>query len=148
MISFFVPGIPKPGGSKRAFYNKTLGRAMIVDACAKSKDWKAAVQAFAVAACPGPLLQAAVSLEIEFRMPRPKSHYRGANHAGELKANAPKWHTVRPDRTKLTRSTEDALKGVIWADDAQVCCGEVTKVYGDPPGAMIRIEEVGDADKA
>ena len=142
MISFFVPGLPKPGGSKRAFYNKALGRALIVDAC-DNKDWKTAVKMFAVKAYQGPVLHGPLSLSIEFRMPRPKSHYRTGAHAGELKPNAPMWHTSKPDRTKLVRSTEDSLKGIIWADDSQVCDGRVMKIYFDPPGAAICIEERG-----
>ncbi|MFZ2809419.1 MAG: HNH endonuclease [Desulfosalsimonadaceae bacterium] len=30
MITFFVPGVPIPKGSAKAFYNKKLGRAMVV----------------------------------------------------------------------------------------------------------------------
>ena len=145
MIEFFVPGIPKPGGSKRAFYNKKLKRAMVVDACAKTKDWKASVQAFAITAFQGSLFRGPVSLSVEFRMPRPKAHYRTGKHAGELRDDAPYWHTTRPDRTKLLRSTEDALKGVLWGDDCQVCAGEVFKVYSETPGALIRVTELPSA---
>ncbi len=42
-INFFVPGLAKTSGSKRAFYNKKLGRSMIVPANPKQKDWQASV---------------------------------------------------------------------------------------------------------
>ena len=32
-ISFWVPGIPKPAGSKRGFVNRKTGGVIITDAC-------------------------------------------------------------------------------------------------------------------
>lgn len=38
--------------------------------------------------------------------------------------------SVAPDYDKLARSTTDALIGVIYVDDSQVCDAHITKVYG------------------
>ncbi len=76
-------------------------------------------------------LDAAVHLELQFRMPRPKSHYRTGRNAHLLKSSAPLHHAVKPDLTKLVRSTEDALTGIIWRDDAQVISGSYSKTYAD-----------------
>ena len=105
MIEFRVVGIPKPGGSKRAFVNKHTGRANIVDACKKNKQWRDSVASAAINAdgYEGSPLFGPLELSVIFVMPRPKNHYRTGKFAGVLKLNAPDWHTNMPDRTKLLR---------------------------------------------
>jgi Holliday junction resolvase RusA-like endonuclease len=87
------------------------------------------------------LLTGPVIVDVEFRMPRPKSHYiGGVCRPSKLRMDAPRHHAVKPDATKLWRSTEDALTGVIWVDDAQVVDQRVTKTYADgEPGATILV---------
>lgn len=137
-ISFFVPGIAKPAGSKRAFYVAKLKRAVITDDCAKSKDWKGDVKHAAKAAMhDAPPLKGPVSLVVEFRMQRPKSHYGTGRNASLLKPGAAEWHTSKPDATKLLRCIEDAMTGIVWDDDAQVVRQEVIKRYDEKPGAMV-----------
>ena len=140
-IEFFVAGIPRPGGSKRAFYNANLKRAMIVDANDKVKPWREDVRNAAQQAYHGPPLDGALTLTITFTMPRPAKHYMANDRTRPLRADAPYWHTSQPDATKLTRAVEDALKGLTWRDDAQVAAQHVTKVYGDRPGARVLIVE-------
>lgn len=139
-MRFDVVGIPKPGGSKKAFYNKKLGRALIVDACKKNKQWRDTVADTAVAnRCP--TYGGALVIEVHFRMPRPKWHFG----AKGLRPSAPAHHTTKPDATKLLRSTEDALTGIAWRDDSQIVMQTVTKAYcavGEYPGAEIRITEL------
>jgi len=139
IISFFVPGIPRPGGSKTAFRNKYTGRIQVVDA-SKNQDWKSIVAYSARQAYSGEPLLGPVRLKIIFQMPRPKSHYGTGCNNGRLKTSAPYYHTVAPDATKLLRSTEDALKAILWKDDSQVAIQEVEKVYGAIPGAKIEVE--------
>ena len=140
VLSFRVFGIPRPGGSKRAFYNKKLGRAMIVDSSNKVKSWKQDVKEAAIMNAGNivPLI-CPIELEVVFYMPRPKAHYRTGKHAGELKENAPKWHTHKPDTTKLLRGTEDALTGILWKDDSQIFRQLIVKMYDEIPGADISI---------
>ena len=140
-ICFEVPGIPAPGGSKRGFLHKRTGRVIVTDDCRRNKDWRAVVALVASEHIKEPLA-GPVSVTVTFFMPRPKSHFgkRG------LKLNAPTYHTVRPDSTKLWRAAEDALKGIAWFDDAQVVRQLIEKRYGDTPGAAVEIrKEVPDA---
>ena len=139
-IEFFVPGIPKPAGSKRAFLNKKTGKIIVTEDCETSGDWRGDCKNFARKAYHENPIDGPVSLSVIFYMPRPKGHFGTGKKAGILKPNAPRWHTVKPDRTKLTRGLEDALTGIIWRDDSQVVCGEVVKIYGDLPGANITVE--------
>jgi len=145
-IAFEVEGIPAPGGSKNAFAIKRAGRytgrVALVDAGGiGNKLWRAAVRNAAINLA-APMLEGPLRLDVFFRMPRPKYHYK---KDGTLKIDAPAWHVKAPDTTKLLRSTEDALKGVSWVDDSQVCQQSAEKVYSSTPGATIRITQLKDS---
>lgn len=146
-VSFAVEGVPAPGGSKHArpIYRKVAGvtkftRRFAMQDMGKEGNamWREAVaeagRAIKMQPFEGPL-----ELEVIFRMPRPASHFVDGKN-GRLKKNAPTYHTKAPDTTKLLRSTEDALKGICWLDDAQVCWQHAQKIYADHcPGASIEI---------
>jgi Holliday junction resolvase RusA-like endonuclease len=140
MIRFFVPGIPKPGGSKTAYTNKKTGKPIVTDSAGKAnKDWRAVVALAGSEVFKYPL-NVPVRLEIIFWMPRPKNHYGTGRNAGVLKPNAPSWHDKIPDGLKLRRTIEDALTGIAWMDDAQIVIGAEEKRYADTAiGAEIRI---------
>lgn len=144
-ITFFVPGIPAPGGSKRAFIIKKggvmTGRVAMVDAGGqRTKDWRQACVAVAHENRPAEPFRCPLRVDFDFVMPRIKAHFHTSkSKAGLLREDAPIHHTSKPDRTKLTRSTEDALKGIIWADDSQIVAGETRKSYGANPGCTITI---------
>jgi crossover junction endodeoxyribonuclease RusA len=133
MIQFFVPGICKPAGSKRH-----IGHGVVIDACEKTKPWQADVKVFALKAYSGKPIDGPIGLNLVFVMQRPKYHF---NKNG-LKKSAPAWHISRPDETKLTRAVEDALTGIIWVDDSQICKSSKEKIYGDHPGVHIAIYEL------
>ena len=148
MITFRVHGTPKPGGSKKAFVHphakNKAGKPMVIvmDACKGNKEWRDAVAAAAREAYEGPLLGSPLVFSVEFYLPRPKSHYGTGKKSDVLKLSAPKYHTKSPDLTKLLRSTEDALTGVVWRDDAQVVETLVGKRYDKITGASITISEL------
>lgn len=147
MVEFFVTGIPSPGGSKNAFKHPHSSKIIVVDAGGKkTKRWRDAVaeagkKIFShVKSIPGGLTTVKdqpLMLHCIFYMPRPKSHY---DSKGNVKKTAPPYPTTRPDTTKLLRPTEDALKGIAWPDDAQIVDQYAFKRYGEPNGALIRIE--------
>lgn len=131
MIEFFVPGIPKPGGSKRAFRNRKTGGIIITEDCKGNKDWRACVKMFARESYSGPPLNGPLKVWATFYMPRPKGHYGTGKNEGTLKPSAPEYPTTTPDATKLWRSTEDALTGILWRDDAQIVTQIISKEYAD-----------------
>src|SRR5215471_11565162 len=130
-ISFFVPGIPAPGGSKRGIYNAKLGRTLIFENNPeKNRNWRASVALAASEAMKGKTpLTGPISLEVAFMMARPKSHF---NSKGVLKPSAPMCHVKKPDLLKLARSTEDAMTGIVWQDDALICWERLSNRYGFP----------------
>ena len=137
-VTFVVHGKPQPGGSKRAFYNKRTGRAMIVDANPEAKAWQKVVQQDALIAMrPSPPMAGPLRLSIMFYQDRPRSHYHTGKNAGNLRWDAPKWPQSKPDLTKLIRCTEDAMTGIVYKDDAQIVAQSASKQYGKPSVSIV-----------
>jgi crossover junction endodeoxyribonuclease RusA len=90
----------------------------------------------------GEPLSGPLKLSMEFRLLRPKFHFGSGKNAGQVKASmSGTFPTVKPDLTKLERSTEDALTGILWHDDCQVCKKETCKIYVTRnPGVLIKVE--------
>lgn len=142
-MTIWIPGTPRPGGSKSAFPTKS-GKIAMVDASGKhGREWRKVVAAEARRQW-GPIAShAAMAVTYEFIMPRPKSHFR--SDLITLKPSAPQRHIKRPDATKLVRSAEDACTKVIWVDDAQAVQQLVIKRYarpGESSGLRLTVEEL------
>ena len=73
-----------------------------------------------------------IELMICFRLPKPKS----------LQKKSKVWHTTRPDLDKLLRSVNDALQGVIYANDSQIVSIHCWKEYSDEPGIDVEVLNV------
>lgn len=142
-LSFYVPGVPQPGGSKKGFINPKTGRVIITEDARRNKEWRSLVVMAARQAHKGPPMEGPLILTIYFHVVRPKGHFRIGKNAGKLRENAPLYPVCKPDLTKLLRSTEDALTDAgIWRDDAQVVQQYITKEYAPKAGAHITIERV------
>ena len=140
MIEFFVPGVPVPKGSTRAFVVK--GRAITTATnAAEQRAWQGSIAIAAQQAGVTPMV-GPVELVCWFVFPRPKGHYRMGKHAGKLRDDAPTLVDGRPDGDKLDRAVRDALTGVVYRDDAQVAIWSGGKRYASPgevAGVHIRI---------
>lgn len=141
-LDMFVPGVPRPGGSKKAWVYTPKGggkpRAAMQDASgANGKNWRSAIVGVLASAWKWPPLDCPLAVDFEFTMPRPKAHYRPN---GELRPNAPVFHTGKPDTTKLVRAAEDSINGIAWVDDSRIVIQNATKVYGDRPGMAVRVQ--------
>ena len=143
-VAFKVYGKASPAGSKTVGFTKG-GQHFVRDSAKGSKDWKRAVAQVAGAEMVGKqLLDGPLLLEVTFWLPRPKSHFGTGRNAEKLKPSAPRFPTVKPDATKLLRAVEDALTGIVWRDDAQVCVQTVTKTYGEPARVDVRVVPILD----
>lgn len=147
-LAFFVPGIAQPAGSKRIGRHGT--RYVVLDDNKKAAGWKervalAAAEAKEKAGITG-LLDGPLSLSVSVYRARPQAHL---NAKGEVKANAPEYPATKPDLTKLVRGLEDALLGVVYADDSRIVEQHAEKCWvsedGGPwpdPGAVIIVSEL------
>jgi len=133
-VTFRVEGMAAaPQGSKRH-----LGQGVMVESCRNVKPWRLLVAQAAVSAGV-PLLRGPVRLSLVFLFPRPAGHFR---RDGTLKPSAPTHHAVKPDGSKLQRSTEDALSKLVIEDDARIVGTVWEKRYcvgNERPGALITV---------
>lgn len=146
-ISFFVPGVPQPGGSKKGFNCARTGRVVVKEDCKKSGPWRDRVALYARDHHDGDPLSGPLKVIFAFVVPRPKGHFGSGRNAEKLLPWAPAFPTTRPDTTKLIRASEDALKGVLWGDDSQIVRQFGTKDYGSRPGLWVTVESLGNVDR-
>lgn len=133
-ITFRVAGMaPAPQGSKRH-----LGGGRMVESCRNVKPWRQLVAMAAVEAGVQ-LIRGPVRMSAVFLFTRPAGHFR---KDGTLKPSAPVHHCVKPDASKLQRSTEDALSKLAYEDDCRIVALSCEKRYcapGEMPGALITL---------
>ena len=137
MISFTVYGNPKALQRHRTFIKN--GRRINVD---PSKADKADFLAQALNHQPEQPITGPIKLTVTFCMPRPKSHYGTGRNADKLKPSAPIQHTKKPDLDNMIKLVKDALNGVFYKDDSQICGIVASKKYSTTPQTIIYIEEI------
>ena len=76
-----------------------------------------------------------IFMKLEFFFKIPKSW-------SKKKKDSANWHISRPDGDNLAKSIKDALNGVAYRDDSQVCFLQVRKQYAAFNGVKIEIEEI------
>ena len=138
MIRFVVYGEARSAGSKRAFFKAGMKRAIVIEDNRKSAGWREQLHSAAAQAMNGaPLMDGPLRLEVTFYRPRSKSDLR---KNGTPRPSAPTHPATRPDATKLLRALEDALTGIVWRDDAQVCDQRARKEFGEPARVEVLVE--------
>lgn len=128
---FFVPGVPRPQGSKNH-----VGDGRLVESSRGLTEWRWRVGLAANRARRGSRLYAgAVRVTLVFIMPRPKAMPR-------TEPTPP--HIAAPDLDKLVRGVLDALTGTLLVDDRLVVdLGGTCKRYAElaeQPGVEIAVE--------
>ena len=78
-------------------------------------------------------LEGALKLDVTFFMKRPKAT-----------PNTVVYCTKRPDLDNMEKLLNDALQGVLFGDDSQVCLIVSEKIYGDDPKTEITYAEIGE----
>ena len=131
VIEFVVPiapvGQPRPRATVRNGHasvydqkrvkNKTTGESKAHPIVA----FKNAVRAAAKSAYGGDPLSGPVLVAVEFVFPRPQGMVWKKRPMPRVR------HIKRPDRDNCEKALLDAMKGLVFVDDSQVCGGEVTK---------------------
>lgn len=128
-ISFFVPGVAAPQGSKVA-----LGGGRMRESSAALHGWRTRIgYAANRARAGGDLFVGAVSCRLVFIMPRPQALARRQTPPA----------VKRPDLDKLTRAVFDALTGTLWLDDSlvtELLAGKRIAEPAEQPGVEITVE--------
>ena len=131
-LVLFVPGIAAPQGSKRH-----VGKGIMIESSAKVKPWRESIRWSILEVWKGPPMTGAISVYLDFIMPRP--------------ASTPKRKTPpaikRPDIDKLARACLDAIGSAgVYGDDSQVTRLSATKriaEIGESPGLQLQVEPMG-----
>lgn len=155
VIEFVVLGSPAPKGSTRAGAGRVIPSGSPVNR-EKLVSWSSAVRDAAAKAVDRlvgvgveviPFMGVPLRMKVVFRMQRPGGHFhKKGERIGQVRDDAPYFHDVKPDASKLLRSTEDDLIRVVIDDDCRFAEEYVRKIYAAPghEGAWIRIEELRD----
>lgn len=142
MIAFFVRGLARPQGNHRTG-QRADGSLYTYDSTRGLDAWREAIAIEALAARRLAKKQCAdgpVELDVTFHLPRPQ----------RLRDKTPP-HTTKPDVSKLVRAVEDALTGVLYADDArivQLTCSKRYAAPGDLTGVSITCRELETVQEA
>jgi crossover junction endodeoxyribonuclease RusA len=133
VLEVFVPGRPAPQGSVRAVVHRSTQRAVVIkDNNETQKSWRTTVGWYAAQAWNDGPIGGAVSVVLQFVMPRPSTAPKRSTPAA----------VKRPDLDKLQRAVFDALSGIVWRDDSQVVDVHATKRLAEldeTPGVHIAV---------
>src|SRR5690606_28628451 len=102
-------------------------------------SFKATVRMAAQAAYNGPPLECPVRCDVTFVFPRQQ------NKVWKTRDMPRYWHTKKPDRDNLDKAVMDALSGLLWRDDCQVCYGTIQKYHAagdEQPHVEILVSEL------
>ena len=124
-VSFRIPGKPAPQprprkGKHGNFYSNSP----------KSAEWKDLIRLFSKKYYQKPPWPGPVGMQLDFEMPIPKA------------VKDQHWVAKKPDIDNLAKAVMDALSGLIYEDDAQICALVVIKTYSETPGVNVHCYEL------
>ena len=90
-----------------------------------------------------------LAIKLEFFNQRPKAHYGSRMGEPYLKPDAPNlWFTKgRNDWDNLGKLVCDAMNGIFYEDDGQICVAMVVKRYSESPRTVVTIKPVDPNDR-
>ena len=109
----------------------------------KIKAWQVSVGLKARECWDGQPSKAPIALMLSFWRRRPRCHFGTGRNAKVLKSDAPIYSACPPDLDKLVRGMFDAMTGVVYVDDKQICQEESSKGYAQRSGVFVSIRELG-----
>ena len=144
-VQFVVPGAPVPKARARIFARTVRARGggvrTAISAATPARtvafERQVGIYARAAMAARAPFAGAvALCVECVFT-PAPSESKRNA--AALLGAG---WHTRKPDADNVSKAVKDALRGIAFADDAQVACLLVIKCYAATPCTRVTVRAI------
>ena len=105
----------------------------------KTRDYEKLVRDTYIQECGETFLEGEIKAEIHCYFPIPKSTSK-KNRA--LMENGQIMHTKRGDCDNLAKTILDALNGIAYKDDSQVCILEVYKWYSEEPRVYVSLIEI------
>ena len=140
-IEFIVPCVPIAQPRQRHRIVHAGGKSFASNYTPKDDPvnaFKAAVQVAAAASYSGPPLAVPLIVDFTFLMPRPQALIWKTKPMPRCPCA-----TKKNDRDNLMKSVQDALNGLLWADDGLIYDGRTTKLYAagdEQPHVIIRVQ--------
>lgn len=132
MIAFTIPGQPQGKGRPRV--GKIAGRARMFTP-EKTVNYEGMVKVVAHQAMAGrPLMDGAVRVDLAIDCQVPASWSPRKQAQALSGAVRP---TTKPDVDNTVKAVLDAMNGVVWKDDVQVCELALAKRYSATPGVSV-----------
>lgn len=139
MIEMIIPGIVVAQGRPR--FARRGGFVQTYDP-PKSKEYKELIKTYAHKVKPKEPLTQALSIEIDVYREIPKSWSKKKK---EDATNGTLLPTVKSDVDNYAKGIMDAISGIIYEDDKQVCELKVTKKYSNDPRAEVKIRNLEES---
>jgi Holliday junction resolvase RusA-like endonuclease len=139
IIRIAVPGLPKPlERNRHRIMRGKAGTSFVVNYLpAKSRNEQAVIRDFAQVAMQGRApCEGAVELRVVLWLPVPLSWSKKKQEQALGGVILP---TGKPDFDNLVKQLCDALKGIVWRDDAQVVDAFIWKRYSSKPEMVAEI---------
>ena len=129
MIWFHVPGLPQ--GKGRARFG--AGRAYTP---AKTVAYEGLIGFYAGEAMAGQvLMEGPLDLRIIARFPIPASW-------SKKRKDEARYHIAKPDADNILKAVGDGCNSIVWRDDSHIAIAAISKVYGEPVGLEIFVEQI------
>lgn len=126
---YIIRGAPQPQGRPRSVRR---GKSLIVYDPKISRDYKRNVALQVTCQQPRKIEKGPIDLKVTFFVQKPKS-----------RAKRDKYPDRKPDFDNLAKCVCDALNGILWRDDAQICHADIWKVYVDKdPCTILEVKEL------
>lgn len=133
-VEFTVLGVPKGKGRPR--FTKT-GHAYTPQ---DTRDYETLVRKCYLEQCGNVMLQSGIRMELLIFVPIPKSTPRTRRCkmlSGEIRP------LTKPDNSNVLKGIEDALNGIAYIDDKQICDHDgIHRYYSENPRVEVTLKEV------
>ena len=137
MIEFFVPGKPVPKARARVVRHNGITRSYTPESTA---NFELLVKYAAYEAMSNQeLATGPLRMNMTMCLSPPASW---SKKKSALAIEGRVLPTVKPDISNVQKSVEDAMNGVVYVDDSQLCQIVTAKCYSLQPGVRIRIERL------
>lgn len=137
--SFFVAGDPIAQPRPKATVNSRTGRARVYNPLGNSRTFRNLVTIAAKMAHKRPRYRGPLQVDLVFVLPRP------AAKVWKRKQMVRLWHVAKPDSDNLQKLVFDAMNGILWKDDSQICSQSVLKVISngdEETGVYVTVKEI------
>lgn len=138
MIEFFIPGKPVPKARARVVRRRD-GKVMSFTPEATA-NFELHVKFIAAGAMQGKApLSAPLCMDMVICLSPPQSWSRKKIDAAIEGRVLP---TVKPDVSNVQKAVEDAMNGIVYIDDSQLCQINTRKCYSAHPGVKVTVKQL------